>query len=98
MRGRRSKVAEGPASNISYDGIRLGWTVVVSLRQNCCKTGEGQRCHRNVDVKLPKFCSSIFVPPSETALLGDVAHLLSDDCRSCWPLEGTQPRAGEDRA
>jgi hypothetical protein len=38
MRGC-DKAAAGRASNTSFDGNRLGWTAVVSPRQNCCKTG-----------------------------------------------------------
>ena len=54
MRGMRSKGAEGPASNISYDGSSPGWTVLVSGPQNCCKIGGERRLQVvGVDPRAP---------------------------------------------
>ncbi len=49
-KGMRSKGAEGPASNISFNGNSPGWTVLISPRQNCCKAGGGRR-RRNKGVE-----------------------------------------------
>jgi hypothetical protein len=57
MRGMRSKAAAGRASSSSFDGNRLGWTAVVSPRQNGCKTGGRRRCYRKTGAReCDGFC------------------------------------------
>jgi hypothetical protein len=52
--------------------------VVVSPRQNCCKTGGRRRCHRNAAVESSRFCSLIVVLGSVTALVATLPR--SDNC------------------
>ncbi len=54
VKEKLSKGAGGPASNTSFDGSRLGWTLVVSPRQNCRRTGRRRRRQKvNVEQRHP---------------------------------------------